>query len=59
MNNQNVLSEESESVVQLKGIAQNGLLPIGVLSGGRETLKSGIPILCWPTTYISLYLLLY
>jgi len=35
-------SEESESVVQLKGLTPNGLLPLGALSGGKESLQSGI-----------------
>ena len=34
-------SEESESVLQLKGLTPNGLLPIGALSGGKESLNSG------------------
>ena len=33
--------EESESVLQLKGLTPNGLLPIGALSGGKDSLKSG------------------
>ena len=34
--------EESESVLQLKGLTPNGLLPIGALSGGTTTLKTGM-----------------
>ena len=34
--------EESESVVQLKGLTPNGTLPLGALSGGKESLKNGI-----------------
>lgn len=33
--------EESESVLQLKGLTPNGLLPLGALSGGKETLSTG------------------
>ena len=35
--------EESESVLQLKGLTPNGLLPIGALSGGKDSLENGIP----------------
>ena len=34
--------EESESVLQLKGLTPNGLLPIGALSGGKDSLKTGL-----------------
>ena len=33
--------EESESVLQLKGLTPNGLLPLGTLSGGKETIHDG------------------
>lgn len=37
--------EESESVLQLKGLTPNGLLPTGALSGGKDSLRLGKSLL--------------
>lgn len=37
-----VLREESENIVQLKGLSPNGTLPLGLLSGGKTALATAI-----------------
>jgi serine/threonine-protein phosphatase 2B catalytic subunit len=33
--------EESERVLTLKGLTSSGTLPLGVLSGGKQTIETG------------------
>ena len=36
-----IYREESESVLELKGLTPSGSLPVGLLSGGKDSLHSG------------------
>ncbi|XP_015038832.2 serine/threonine-protein phosphatase 2B catalytic subunit 1 isoform X2 [Drosophila pseudoobscura] len=37
-----ILREESESVIKLKGLTPTGALPVGALSGGKDSLKEAL-----------------
>ncbi|XP_023035390.1 serine/threonine-protein phosphatase 2B catalytic subunit 1 isoform X2 [Drosophila willistoni] len=37
-----ILREESESIIKLKGLTPTGALPVGALSGGRDSLKEAL-----------------
>eukprot|EP00093_Oithona_nana_P006578 06578.XXX_177790_191857_1 [CDS] Oithona nana genome sequencing. len=49
-----VLREESESVLQLKGLTPTGALPLGALSGGKASLSLAIEQVAETTTSLNI-----
>ena len=41
----NIFRQESESVLELKGLTPSGMLPMGVLAGGKTSINSGMSLL--------------